>query len=100
MDWLRYGAIDMSHCKDTENLHLRIKRIIGQLQAIDRMIEDDEPCEDVIAQINAVKSAVHSCGLVVLEGHIHHCIRDGIEHGDTDKTLDDLSLAIKRFANL
>ena len=69
----------MTHCKDTENLHLRIKKIMGQLQAIDRMIDEDKPCEDVIAQINAVKSALHSCGLVVLEGHLRHCVRDGID---------------------
>ena len=90
----------MTHCKDTENLHLRIKKIMGQLQAIDRMIEEDKPCEDVIAQINAAKSALHSCGLVVLEGHLRHCVRDGIEHGDADDAIDSLSLAMKRFANL
>ena len=88
------------HCMDSENLHNRIKKIIGQLQAIDRMVDEDKPCEDVIAQINAVKSAVHSCGLVVLEGHLRHCVREGIENGDADETLDSFSLAIKRFANL
>ena len=73
---------------------------MGQLQAIERMIDEDKPCEDVIAQINAVKSAVHACGLVVLEGHLQHCVRDGIEHGDLDATLDSFATAVKRFANL
>ena len=90
----------MRKCMDSENLHRRLKKILGQIQAIDRMLDEDVPCEDVLAQINAAKSALHSCGRVILEGHIKHCVRDGIEHGDTDKTLDDLSLAIKRFANL
>ena len=90
----------MTHCKDTENLHLRIKKIIGQLQAVDRMIDEDKPCEDVIAQINAAKSALHSCGLVVLEGHLRHYVRDGIEDGDADQAIESFSLAIKRFANL
>ena len=45
------------------------------------------PCEDILAQINAVKSALHKVGQVVLEGHIQHCVRDGIEHGDADQTI-------------
>ena len=52
----------MKECMDSENLHRRIKKIIGQLNAIDRMIEEDVPCEDVLSQMNAVKSAVHKCG--------------------------------------
>ena len=69
---------------DSDNLHRRLKKIIGQVQAIDRMIDEDIPCEDILAQINAAKSALHKAGQVVLEGHIKHCVRDGIEHGDAD----------------
>ena len=42
---------------DSDNLHRRLKKIIGQVQAIDRMIDEDIPCEDILAQINAAKSA-------------------------------------------
>ncbi len=48
------------------------------------MIDEDVPCEDILAQINAAKSALNGCGKVVLEGHIKHCVRDVIEHGDAD----------------
>ena len=72
------------------NMHARLKKIIGQVQAVDRMIDEDIPCEDVLAQINACKSALHRVGQMVLEGHIQHCVRDGIQHGDADAT-------IKRF---
>ena len=60
----------MRQCMDAENLHRRLKKILGQVQAIDRMIDEDVPCEDVLAQINAAKSALHGCGRVVLEGHV------------------------------
>lgn len=72
----------MRQCMDADNLHRRLKKIIGQVQAIDRMIDEDIPCEDILAQINAAKSALHKAGQVVLEGHIKHCVRDGLEHGD------------------
>lgn len=76
------------------------EKILGQVQAIDRMIDEDVPCEDVLAQINAAKSALHGCGRVVLEGHIKHCVRDGIEHGDADRTIDSFTKAVERFANM
>ena len=60
----------MKQCMDADNLHRRLKKIIGQVQAIDRMIDEDVPCEDILSQINAAKSALHGCGKVVLEGHI------------------------------
>ena len=75
----------MKQCMDSDNLHRRLKKIIGQVQAIDRMIDEDVPCEDILSQINAAKSALHKVGQIVLEGHIHHCVRDGIEHGDAEK---------------
>ena len=66
----------MRQCMDAENLHRRLNKIIGQVKAIDRMVDEDIPCEDVLAQINAAKSALHRVGQIVLEGHINHCVRD------------------------
>ena len=81
----------MKQCMDSENLHRRLKKIIGQVQAIDRMIDEDVPCEDVLSQINAAKSALHKAGQVV---------REGIEHGDPDKTIENFTKAVERFANM
>ena len=64
----------MKQCMDADNLHRRLKKIIGQVQAIDRMVDEDVPCEDILAQINAAKSALHGCGKVVLEG-AHQALR-------------------------
>ena len=90
----------MKQCMDSANLHNRLNRIIGQIQAIDRMIDEDVPCEDVLSQINAAKSALHKAGQVVLEGHLRHCVKDGIEHGDADKTIESFAKAVERFANM
>ena len=56
----------MKQCMDADNLHRRLKKIIGQVQAIDRMVDEDVPCEDILSQINAAKSALHKCGQIVL----------------------------------
>ena len=63
----------MRQCMDADNLHRRLKKIIGQVQAIDRM---------------------------VLEGHIQHCVRDGIQNGDADKTIASFTKAVERFSNM
>lgn len=90
----------MRQCMDGENLHRRLRKIIGQVQAIDRMVDEDVPCEDILLQINAAKAALHKAGQVVLEGHIRHCVRDGIEHGNAEKTIENFTKAVERFANL
>ena len=77
-----------------------MKKIIGQLNAIDRMVDEDIPCEDVIMQINAAKSALHKVGQIVLEGHLHHCVKEGIEHGDAQKTIEDFAKAIEYFSRM
>ena len=90
----------MKQCMDSDNIHRRMKKIICQLNAIDRMVDEDVPCEDVIMQINAAKSALHKVGQIVLEGHLHHCVKEGIEHGDADKTIEDFAKAIEYFSRM
>ena len=86
----------MRQCMDMDNLHKRLKRVDGQIKAIDRMIEQDVPCEDIIIQINAAKTALHKIGQVVLEGHLNHCVKDGIAHGDAGACRGILDKAIRR----
>ena len=90
----------MRQYMDMDNLHNRLKRVDGQIKAIDRMIEQDIPCEDIIIQINAAKTALHKIGQVVLEGHLNHCVKDGIEHGDAEKTIADFAKALEYFSRL
>lgn len=90
----------MRQCMDADNLHRRLKKIIGQLNAIDRMVDEDIPCEEMLMQINAAKSALHKVGQVVLEGHLNHCVRDGIEYGDADRTIAEFAKAIEHFSRM
>ena len=94
------GGVGMRQCMDADNLHRRLKKIIGQVKAIDHKLDEDEPSQYVLSQINAAKSALHKCGQVVLEGHIRHCVRDGIQHGDADKTIESFTKAVERFSNM
>ena len=77
-----------------------MNKIIGQLNAVDRMMDQDIPCENILIQINAAKSALHKLGQIVLEGHLKHCVRNGIEHGDAEKTLTDFAKALEHFSRM
>ncbi len=90
----------MRRCMDTANLHRRLNKILGQVKAIDKMVEEDVPCEEVLIQVNAVKSALHKVGQVILEGHLHHCVRSGIEHGDADRTIAEFAKAVEHFSRM
>jgi DNA-binding FrmR family transcriptional regulator len=90
----------MRQCMDIPKVQTRIKKIEGQLRAISKMVDEDIPCEDLLIQINAAKSALHKVGQLVLEGHLQHCVRDGIEHGDADKTIAEFAKAVEHFSRM
>lgn len=70
------------------------------MQAIDRLIEEDIPCEDVLSQINAAKSALHKAGQAILESHLKYCISKGMENVDIEEIMKSFSKAMERFANM
>lgn len=94
------GVLSVRQCMDADNLHKRLKKIMGQVNAIDRMIDEDVPCENILMQVNAAKGALHKVGQIILEGHLNHCVKEGIEHGDVDKTIRDFAKAIEHFSRL
>lgn len=101
---LKYRIIDsnliMKACMDSENLHRRLRKIAGQINALERLIDEDVPCEDILIQVNAAKSALHKVGQIILEGHVHHCVKDGIENGQADDTMKKLLKAIEHFSRM
>lgn len=90
----------MKQCIDTEAVTNRLKRIEGQVRGLIKMIEDDKPCEDILIQIGSTKSALHKTGQVILEGHLHHCVLDGIRDGNEEATIKKLSAAIEQFSRI
>lgn len=90
----------MKKCIDTEAVTKRLKRIEGQIRGIIKMIEEDKSCEEIIIQIGSAKAAMHKTGQVVLEGHLHHCVLDGIREGNEDETIKKLSSAIEQFSRI
>lgn len=90
----------MKRCVDVEDVIRRLRRIEGQVRGVIKMIEEDKPCEDVLIQIGSTKAALHKAGQCILEGHLHHCVLEGIKEGNGDEILNKLSSALEQFSRL
>ena len=80
-----------------DQLLARLKRIEGQVRGIERMVEDDRYCIDVLTQISAIQAALDKVALGLLDGHARHCVVGGNAEGDPDELSDELMSAVGRL---
>ena len=86
---------------DREALVRRLHRIEGQVRGIERMVEDDRYCIDVLTQIAAVNTALESLAFKILDDHVNHCVAGALASGDADAAAEksrELLDAVHRFA--
>lgn len=74
----------------------RMSRIIGHMQSVKNMVENDRDCSDVLIQLSAINSAVQSVSRVILKEHLSTCIIDAVKEGDYE-SIDELNNAIDKF---
>ena len=70
----------------------RLKRVEGQVRGLQKMIEEERYCIDILTQISATTAALDGVALGVLEDHVRHCVREG-----GDEKVDELMVALQRF---
>lgn len=76
----------------------RLRRIEGQIKGIQKMVEEDKYCSDILMQVNAVRSAVNNVGTLILENHLRKCLNEAITHDEQDKLIKELSELISKYA--
>ena len=89
-----YGA-------DKDALVKRLRRIEGQVRGLERMVEDDRYCIDILTQIGAATTALESLAFRILDDHVRHCVADALASGDAAAAADksgELLDAVHRFA--
>lgn len=84
---------------DTDAIHARLRRIEGQMRGLQRMVDEDAYCIDILTQISAASRALQSVALELLKAHLQHCVRDAIDHGgpEGDAKIAEASAAIARL---
>jgi DNA-binding FrmR family transcriptional regulator len=78
----------------------RLRRIEGQVRGVQRMVDEDTYCIDVLTQISAINRALQSVAVGLLDEHVRHCVRDAAVGGDerhADEMVTEASRAIERL---
>jgi CsoR family transcriptional regulator, copper-sensing transcriptional repressor len=89
------------YTKDKDALVKRLHRIEGQVRGIERMVEDDRYCIDILTQISAVNTALESFAFKILDEHVRHCVAGALTSGDeadAQTKTEELLEAVQRFA--
>ena len=86
------------YTSDKDGYLKRLRRIEGQVRGLQRMVENDDYCIDVLTQVNSATAALRAVGLGLLDGHVRHCVKGSIEEGAGDEKVDELLAAVARFA--
>jgi CsoR family transcriptional regulator, copper-sensing transcriptional repressor len=84
---------------DNEAVLARLRRIEGQMRGLQRMVDEDAYCIDILTQISAASRALQAVALELLDAHLEHCIRDAIDQGgpEADAKITEASAAIARL---
>jgi CsoR family transcriptional regulator, copper-sensing transcriptional repressor len=89
------------YTKDKDALVKRLHRIEGQVRGVERMVEEDRYCIDILTQIAAVNTALESLAFRILDEHVRHCVAGALQSGDkadATKKTEELLEAVQRFA--
>src|SRR5699024_5658030 len=76
----------------------RLKRIEGQVRGIQKMVDEDRYCADILMQISAINAELKKVGFSVAERHDKHCVESAVEYGEGDAEIDELLEVIKHCA--
>ncbi len=83
---------------DNKAILNRLRRIEGQVRGLQRMVDEDAYCIDILTQVAAVQTALENVAVEVLDGHVRHCVADAVKGGDDGEAkLDELMAAVRRF---
>jgi DNA-binding FrmR family transcriptional regulator len=87
---------------DSRAVHNRLRRIEGQVRGLQRMVDEDAYCIDILTQVAAVQTALEQVAVNVLDAHVRTCVADAVaDDGDSaTEKLDELMAAVRRFAKV
>jgi CsoR family transcriptional regulator, copper-sensing transcriptional repressor len=81
-----------------KELQDRLRRIEGQVRGLQRLVDEDTYCIDILTQVNSVTAALKAVGLGLIDDHVRHCVRESLERGEGDAKVEELVSAVARFA--
>jgi DNA-binding FrmR family transcriptional regulator len=92
------GTLMYGYTMNKKAVSDRLRRIEGQVRGIQRMVDENQYCIDILTQVNSAASALKSVGMGLLDDHVRHCVKESFETGDSDEKVEELLAAVARFA--
>ncbi|MCT2536096.1 metal-sensing transcriptional repressor [Aquibacillus koreensis] len=83
---------------EQKNVLNRLKRIEGQVRGIQKMVEEERYCIDILVQISAINAALKNTGMQLLERHMHHCVSHAIKTGNGEESIEELMKVMQQFS--
>lgn len=80
-----------------DQLTTRLRRVEGQVRGIERMVEEDRNCIEVLTQISAIQAALDKVALGLLDGHVRHCVQKGTGEGKAEEMTGELMASVGRL---
>lgn len=85
------------YTKDKQKILTRLRRVEGQVRGVQKMVEEDRYCIDVLTQVNATRAALESVALQLLADHTEHCVAEAIRSGAGTRKVQELNAAVERL---
>jgi DNA-binding FrmR family transcriptional regulator len=82
---------------EKKDLINRLKRVEGQVRGIQKMVEEDRYCVDILIQISAIQAALKKAGFEITEHHVKHCVSDAVTTGEGNEAIEELMAVMKQF---
>ena len=92
-----YSSNMAGYTSHKEQIQARLRRIEGQIRGVQKMVDEDRYCIDVLTQVSAAKAALDAVALELLQDHTEHCVAEAIRSGDGTAKIRELNDAVERL---
>lgn len=83
--------------QETNDLTKRLRKIAGQINGIEKMVNDKRYCVDILQQVVAARSALNQVGLIILESHTKSCVVNAVQEDRAEESINELITVLSKF---
>jgi DNA-binding FrmR family transcriptional regulator len=89
-----------SYGSDTSKILARLRRIEGQTRGLQRMIEEEKYCVDILTQVASVQSALEQVSLLLMESHLRYCVTEAVQEGNGEEKVREMVDVLRHYTHL
>ena len=90
-------AVEPGYITEKQSVLTRLRRIEGQIRGLQRLVDEEQYCIDILTQVSAATKALEGVALVLLDQHLEHCLTHATDPAEAQQKLNEASAAIRRL---